>query len=823
MTQTIQIYKVKIEAEKEFNCLLAGENTQNIYGYLQTLIGNGLFPEIKNVKNASLSDITASATEQEIQHAIHTSIEAIAWNPTQTLREQLPLLTSKMKLASTYIPNMGSTALTLVDGKPIVLVAEQGHADLLAGQLEKSEMWLRWTFAVNAAKQPTRAYMSIESYIHSLQMTVIAHDKLYEQNRSIITDSMYDALYAHLVELETAYPYMVHALSPTQRIVTSVVESLEKVRHSRPMLSLEKTTTDEGLLKFINQHPGEPIIVQNKEDGLTVVGDFNEGVQKDFVSRGDSEVGERLLHSCSQIDNIPKKIDFDKYLSLRFEVVVPFADFERINTDGKYSNTRNLASGTVRSLDGSLTKERGLKAYVIEIVEIEGMEFEFDHERIEFVRALGFEISDTMMFFGKNKDVEKETTRFLEYVNTYDSTIRPTLPHMIDGLVIKYDRLSLREDLGETSKYPKWALAYKFSSLDAITTLNDIVIQIGKSGQLSPVAEFSMVEIDGVEVRRATLHNFSLIEEKDILVGDTILVARANDVIPKVVKSFPEQRKGHEFKLEIPPFCPECGGKLVKIGEHIFCGNSEGCTPQIVGKLEHFVSRNAMNIDGCGEKTIAMLYEIGLVKSFADIYKLQVHRETITAIDKFGDKKFDKMIDGIEKSKSQPLNNVIYSLSIDLIGQTASKAIATVYSSMNELLEDAKQPGVLSAKLIDLPDFGEKMVEAFINYFSKEKHVALLKELASLGLEMKSNYQKPNMDSSIAGKTFVITGTLSRGRTELKKEIELHGGKVSGSVSKKTDYLLMGADSEGTSKHKDAIKNNVTIIDEVKFLELLNK
>ena len=643
MTQTIQIYKANIEAEKNFDCLVAGGSTTIINSYLQSLIGNGLFPEIKKVKSVKLFDITNNVSDQELQHAIHTSIEAVAWNPTPTLREQLPLLTSKMKIASSFIPNMRGTTLTFVNGKPIVLVSEQVNAELLASQLTEAEMWLKWSYGVNEAKQPIRAYMSIESYIHALQMTVIAHDKLYEKNRSIITDSMYDDLYAHLVELETAYPHMVHVLSPTQRIVTSVVESLEKVRHSRPMLSLEKTTTDEGLLKFVNQYPGEPIIAQRKEDGLTVVGNFNEGIQKDFVSRGDSEIGERLFHSCSQIDNIPKKIDFDKHLELRFEVIVPFADFERINTNGKYSNPRNLASGTVRSLDGALTKERGLKAYVIEIVEIEGMEFEFDHERIEFVRSLGFEISDTMMFFGTNKDVEKETARFLDYVNSYNETIRPTLPHMIDGLVIKYDRLSLREDLGETSKYPKWALAYKFSSQDAITTLNDIVIQIGKSGQLSPVAEFSMVEIDGVEVRRATLHNFSLIEEKDIRVGDTILVARANDVIPKVVKSFPEQRKGHEFKLEIPPFCPECGGKLVKDGEHIFCKNSEGCTPQIVGKFEHFVSRNAMNIDGCGEKTIAMLYEVGLVKSFADIYKLQEHRATITAIDKFGDKKFDKI------------------------------------------------------------------------------------------------------------------------------------------------------------------------------------
>lgn len=821
MTQELSIYEVKVNAERTFDLLLAVEAPHHATEYAITLVKNRFVPGIYKVKENVLRDITARATMEEKQRAIHTSIEAIAFEPSH-YSKRLPRLIAEMKPANTFISNMRNIGLFQSEIDTFVLVAEQGHMQLLANELYDEEFSFKWTYGLNQNKQMTRSYMSIEAYIIALQMTIIAHDKLYEENRSIITDSMYDELYAHLVELEVAYPHMCHSLSPTQRIVTSVVESLEEVRHSRPMLSLEKTTTNEGLLKFVNQQPGEPILVQRKEDGLTVIGIFNEGVQKDFVSRGSGDIGSRIFHSCSQIENIPKRIAFNNYLELRFEVVVPFADFERINTDGKYSNPRNLASGTVRSLEGALTKERGLKAYVIEVVEIEGMEFEYDHERIEFVRSLGFEISDTMMFFGKDKDIALEKKRFLEYVNQYDSNVRPTLPHMIDGLVIKYDRLSLREELGETSKYPKWALAYKFDSLDAITTLNDIVIQIGKTGQLSPVGEFKMVKI-GVEVRRATLHNFALIAEKDIRIGDTILVARANDVTPKIVKSFPEQRKGHEFKLEIPPYCPECGGKLVKDGEHIFCRNSEACTPQIIGKFEHFVSRDAMNIDGCGEKTVAMFYEQGFVKSFADLYKLQEHRAGITAIDKFGDKIFDKIIEGIEKSKSQPLNHVIYSLSIDLIGQTASKAIATVYSTMNEILEDAKVPCVLYDKLIALDDFGDKMVDSFIKYITNEKHIALLRELMALGLEMKSNYQKPNMTSSIAGKTFVITGTLSRSRSEFKNEIEQYGGKVSGSVSKKTDYLLMGADSEGTSKHQDALKHNVTIIDEAKLGELLNK
>lgn len=428
----VKIYEVKVENNLALQVAAPTETAANEIA--QILLDNGLFPNHRKSKVSDLLDVTEQVTDEEFQIAVHRSIEAIAWNPAAESRNCMPLLAPVIKHMSLFLKQKQLPILTLSGTQPLVLIAEETHAKLLAANVPTNAQWIRWTYGVNAAKEPVRNYMSIESYIHALQQTVLAHDSLYEQNQSIITDSMYDALYATLVSLELQYPYMVHNQSPTQRIVSVIVDSLEKVRHSRPMLSLDKTTTDEGLLKFIEQRPGEPILVQRKEDGLTIVGTFDTGVQQDFVSRGDSDTGERLFHSCSQIQNIPQKIAFDKRLELRFEVIVPYADFERINKDGKYSNTRNLASGTVRSLDGALTRERGLKAYVIEIVEIEGMEFEFDHERIEFVRSLGFEISDTYeFFFGPLKDVKEETARFLKFVNDYNTQIRPTLPHMIDG------------------------------------------------------------------------------------------------------------------------------------------------------------------------------------------------------------------------------------------------------------------------------------------------------------------------------------------------------------------------------------------------------
>lgn len=670
-----------------------------------------------------------------------------------------------------------------------------------------------------------KSQVSIEDYMGALQKTIIVHDKLYDRNIPIITDSMYDGLYQELIRLEAVNPHAADLNSPTQRIVTSFAESLEKVNHSQPMLSLDKTTTEEGLLKFINQRKGESIIVQNKEDGLTVtadyIGNYDHGSLADSVTRGNGYEGERVLHSFSQIDNIPKKIPYNKNLKLRFEVVVPYEEFNRININGEYSNTRNLASGTIRTLDGSLARKRGLKAYVIEVIEVEGMEFTYDTERIEFVRSLGFEISDTVVFFeDKNRNWEEETTRFLEYIQTYDEKVRPHLTHMIDGLVIKYNRLALREELGYTSKHPRWALAYKFSSLDAITTLRDIVIQVGKTGQLTPVGELTPVEIGGTTNSRATLHNFKNISFKDIRVGDQVLLARAKDVIPQVIKSYPDLRNGKEFVFEIPPVCPECGGPLEYSGENLFC-RGMNCEPQKLGKLEHFVSRNAMNIQGIGEKTIETLYENGILQDFSDIYNLKHHREAITSFEGFGTTTFNKLIKEVEKSKNQPLNNVLYSLSINHIGETASKDLAKVFSSMEEILQLAENPAKLNAKILSLDNFGEKMAYEFVSYFTNKDNVELVKRLLNHGLLMQASKPQTASNAVLKDKVFVITGTFSRDRKAFKSEIESFGGKVTGSVSKKTDFLLMGAGVEGKTKHTDALNLGIKILSEEDYLELI--
>lgn len=660
--------------------------------------------------------------------------------------------------------------------------------------------------------------VDIAQYVSLLKEDVALHDLLYDNERPIITDTQYDVLYAELVELENKYPQFKSSDSPTQTIVGESTGMFEKVRHEIPMLSLDKTITEEGLRKFIAQRPGEPILVQRKEDGLTVNNTFYSTL-KESALRGNGVEGDRIIHATSQIANIPQKIDFTDKLNLRMEVILPYEDFYRINVDGTYANTRNLAAGTLRSLDGSLAKERGLKAYVIEVGEIEGKEFTYDSERLEFVKSLGFEVSDTEIFFKEYEDIEAETQRFLSYVQSYDQVHRPNLPHAIDGLVIKFDKLSIREELGYTSKHPKWAIAYKFDSLNATTVLRDILVQVGKSGQVSPVGEYEKVEISGSNFTRATLHNFGNIRNKDIRIGDTILVEKAKDVIPQVVKSFHELRKGNEMEFVVPSHCPECGTPLEYDGENLFCKNTY-CEPQVIGRLEHFVSRNAMNIDGIGEKTVELFYQQGLIKTFADFYDLQKHKSLILSLEKFDTKSYNNLIEGIEASKNRPFENVLYSLSIKHIGQTASKDFGKHYPSMDAFLDAA-----VNNNLVKIPGIGEKMIAELMKWLSNPENIQLIRTLQEKGLTMLSSRantaEVTNTTSVIAGKKFVITGKLSKNRDAFKDEIEALGGKVVGSISKNTDYLLMGPDATGTTKHENAVNLGVPILLEEDYNKLI--
>lgn len=646
----------------------------------------------------------------------------------------------------------------------------------------------------------------IRKEIDRLRQEIEMHDRLYEQNRPIISDAEYDRLYMRLLELERQYPEFYDPNSPTQRIVTEVVEELVKVPHPTLMLSLEKTTTEEGIVKFATKVPDQEIVVEEKLDGLTVVLTYENGVLSDAVTRGNGYVGERVLHTVRTIITVPKRIPYRQKLVVRGEVIIPYAEFERINVNGEFSNPRNLASGTVRQLDSSIAAQRGLEMIVYDLITAEG--FRKDSEMLEFLNSLGFVVVPYEVF----KNDEEGIKNLVNYCKGYEEK-RKNLRYAIDGLVLKYNSLAVRQELGQTAKAPRWGIAFKFESLEATTTLRDVVWQVGRTGQITPVAVFDEIEIDGVKITRATLHNYQNIKNKDIRIGDRIVVARANDVIPQVVQSIKSLRDGSEKEVEIPQTCPECGSPVNAEGPILFCSGLN-CKPQIVEKIIHFCKRDAMNIEGLGESNIELLVEKGFVSSIADLYRLHEFADELVKLEGFGKKKVSNILKAIENSKKNPLSNLLYGLSIMHIGKANSRNIARYFKSMDRLCRASLE------EIASVEGIGMVMAQAVIEFFKNEDNLKTIERLKSYGVNMEEPEEAKG--GVLEGLVFVITGTLSVSRDEMQKTIERLGGKVAGSVSKKTDYLLLGKDGEGSTKHRKAVELGIKIISEEEFNKMIN-
>lgn len=668
----------------------------------------------------------------------------------------------------------------------------------------------------------------IKEKINSLRNEVIKHTELYEQNKPIISDGEYDALFRELVQLEAEYPEFRDPNSPTQRIVTKMVDELKKVRHNRPMISQEKAHTWEDVLKFINRAEGD-ILCQFKLDGLTVVLHYENGELKMAVTRGDGEVGEDITHTVLTISNVPKHIPYNGKLEVRMEAIIPFEDFKRINENEEYSNPRNLVSGTLRQLDPEIARPRNVQGIIFEFESIsaEDIHFENDTERLEFLSKQGFEVVNTKVF----PQTEEGLNQLKSYLEQVEKELRSTLPYMIDGLVLKFNNLKAREQLGETSHHPRWGIAYKFEAMEATTTMHDITEQVGKTGQITPVGELVTVNIDGVNISRATLHNYGYISEKDIRIGDRVTVIRANDVIPQITNSIKDVRTGEEKVVEPPKNCPVCGSTTEFIGANLYCTGLD-CEPQLKGKIEYFASRKALNIDGLGKSTVEAFFKKGLIHNFLDLYRLEERKEEVLSIERYGEKKFEKLIKGLEEAKKAPLSKVITGLSIRLIDNSNAKIIAKEFKNMQAILDASLDVESFQKRIMSLEGFGEKMTQSVVDFFSNPNNRELIQEMMNLGFTMTEN--SPETDSSnadsqaptseaVAGKTFVITGKLSKSRDEFKEMIENMGGKVTGSVSKKTNFLLMGPDVEGTSKHKKALESGTTILSEQDFWNLINQ
>ena len=651
----------------------------------------------------------------------------------------------------------------------------------------------------------------IEDIIKELRILVMNYEIAYRNEKPLITDMEFDDLYMLLEYLEEQNPQYYDPESPTQKITDTIVDFLPKVKHTSFMGSQEKITTEDELRKFLSTIYGKAI-VQYKLDGLTIVVRYNNGKLETAITRGDGSIGEEVTHTVKTISNVPNVIPYKGYLEIRLEAIIPFKEFERINVDGTYSNSRNLVSGTIRQLDASVARERNLCGIVFDLIKCDE-KFETDEEQLKFLQGLGFETVNSVYF------EQGEYEDLITHCITFEDSKRAEIPYAIDGLVIKIDNLDDREVLGYRSKSPRWACAYKFKSLEAMSYLRTVEWNVGRTGQVTPVAIFDEVDIDNVFITRATLHNMDYINSRDLKINDKILVARANDVIPQVVQSIKDSRKGTELKIEEPSICPCCESSLEKEGANLFCRNLN-CREQVINKIIAWCSRDRLNIVSMGKETVAQLYNANIVKSIADIYNLKDRKEEFVKLEGLGIKTFNKIIASIEDSKEATLDKVLYGLSIPNIGETASKDLANKFGNITNIIDLSKDKEKFITELLSVKDFGEKMSESMYQFLTDEENLELIENLRSIGMKMESEIKEllPQEEQALSGLKFVITGTLSKPRNYFKSKIELLGGTVSGSVSSKTDYLLAG--DEAGSKLNKAKDLGVKILNEDEFVKL---
>lgn len=625
----------------------------------------------------------------------------------------------------------------------------------------------------------------------------------YQENRQIMSDYEYDKLYDELVELENSSG-IVYGGSPTQRVGFTVMSSLEKVNHDTPMLSLDKTKDPDRLVSWLGDNEG---MLSWKLDGLTIVLTYNNGILVSAVTRGNGLVGEDITHNAKCFKNLPNKISFKGNLNLRGEGIITFSEFNRINSglneDEVYKNPRNLCSGTVRQLNSEIAADRNVMFYAFTLVEAEGMEFEKKSEQLEFLKNLGFDVVEHYII---NSDEIKDKIKF--FADNIENNDFAT-----DGLVITYNSIPYSKSLGVTAKFPKDSLAFKWKDELAETTLTMIEWNTSRTGRINPVAVFEPVDIEGSTVNRASVHNVSVFESLELGKGDKIEVYKANMIIPQVAENL--TRSGTET---IPDFCPICGGeteiRMLKEGKELYCTNPN-CSAQRIKALVHYVSRDAMNIEGLSEETIRKFAECGILENYTDIYSISEHTE-IMEMEGFGKKSFDKLITAIENSKLVPLENFINALGINQVGLSNAKLLCKHYNNDIDAIINADPE-----ELKEIEGFGEVIAHSIHAYFINNKNLELFKKAVDI-----LTFKKPiETEDRLKGISFVITGDVFKfkNRNEVKSLIESLGGKVTGSVTSKTNYLINNDSNSESSKNKKAKELNIPIITEDEFIEIIGK
>ena len=626
----------------------------------------------------------------------------------------------------------------------------------------------------------------------------------YSGTDEIMSNYEYDKLYDELLKLEEETGIVLSA-SPTQRVGYETLSELQKETHESPMLSLDKTKSVEALADFTGAHKS---VLSWKLDGLTVVLTYNGGELVKAVTRGNGYVGEVITQNAKVFKNLPLTIPFKGNLVLRGEAIITYSDFEKINAEitaeeDKYKNPRNLCSGSVRQLNSEITAKRNVNLIAFALIKAEGVDFNNSvEEQFRWLEAQGFDVVERVMVTAA--DMQDKVQYFADRVKSND------FPS--DGLVMMFDDIAYGESLGTTSKFPRNAIAFKWQDETAVTTLKEIEWSASRTGLINPVAIFEPVELEGTTVSRASVHNVSIVKELQLGIGDTITVYKANMIIPQIAENLTKSGSA-----VIPSMCPVCGGKTEIVQSAgamtLYCTNSE-CQAKHIKKFEHFVERNALNIEGISEQTLEKFIDNGFIKEFSDIYHLDRYKDDIISMEGFGVKSYEKIIESVEKSRKTTLANVIYGLGIEGIGLANAKLICRYFEeSVDKIIECTED------ELLMIEGIGDVLAKGFRRYFEQPDNVRVFRNLVK---ELDIVVEQRDDNTPISGKVFVITGSVNHfaNRDELKAYIERLGGKTTGSVSAKTHYLINNDVNSNSSKNKKAKELGIPILSEEDFLEL---
>ncbi len=646
----------------------------------------------------------------------------------------------------------------------------------------------------------------------------------YVLNAPTISDMEFDRKLRQLQDLETAHPEFFDPNSPTQRVGSDINTSFKQVKHKYPMLSLANTYSEgevndfyERVKKGLNNN--FELVCELKYDGTSISLIYENGVLKQAITRGDGEKGDDVTANVKTIRAIPLKLhggDFPEKFEIRGEILMPWNVFETLNKEREaqeeplFANPRNAASGTLKMQNSAEVAKRRLDGYFYYLLG-ENLPSDSHFENLQAAKKWGFKVSEATKLCTNLGEV-------VDFIN-YWNVERKNLPVATDGIVIKVNSLNQQRNLGFTAKSPRWAIAYKFQAEKAVTRLNSVSYQVGRTGAVTPVANLDPVQLSGTTVKRASLHNADIIEGLDLHIGDMVYVEKGGEIIPKITEVDKKARESNFMlgdKVKFITHCPECGAPLVRVeGEAAhYCPNENHCPPQIKGKMAHFVSRKAMNIDGLGEETINLLYQNDLLKNIADIYELKVHE--LSQLERLGNKSAYNIIEGAEKSKSVPFERALFALGIRFVGETVAKKLAFAFKNIDNLEKATLE------ELTSVDEIGGRIAESVIAYFSDNQNIEIIEKLRNHGLQFSVSEENLQPKSDVlAGKTVVISGTFhTHSRDEYKQIIEQHGGKNTGSVSAKTSFILAG-ENMGPEKLNKAEKLGVQIVSEEEFLKMI--